>query len=85
MAYITHDFYCLNCGKRGIPIQRNRSHMHSKNHRKKLYCCNCKCEVNHLEIFSLADLEKFKIDFANGVYKDEAEESISFGRSSGMW
>ena len=36
--YEDHSFYCLNCGKKGIPIWRNKGHLHSKNHRKALYC-----------------------------------------------
>ena len=83
MAYIQHDFYCLKCGQKGLPVWRNNGHLHSKNHRKKLYCFNCQCEVNHIEIFTQSDLEKFKIDFENGVYKNEAEESISACRRSG--
>lgn len=85
MNYITHDFYCINCGNKGIPIARNRGHMHNKGHFKKLYCCTCKCEVNHIEIFNESQLEKFKEDFKNGVYKDEAEKSISSCRPSGLW
>lgn len=85
MNYVTHDFYCLKCGKKGIPIQRNKGHMHGKNHRKKLYCLNCHCEVNHIEIFSASDLEQFRKDFESGVYEHEAEESIRTCGVSSLW
>lgn len=84
MAYETHDFYCLNCGHKGLPIHRNKGHLHGAMHRKKLYCMNCKCEVNHVEIRNLDELEKFKDEFERGVYKDEAEESILACRDSWM-
>ena len=73
MNYTSHDFYCVRCGQKGIPIQRSKGHLHSKNHKKKLYCINCKKEVNHIEIFTEEDLIKFQEDFKNGVYKDEEE------------
>jgi len=82
MAYVQHDFYCLKCGQKGLPVWRNNGHLHAKNHKKKLYCFNCKCEVNHIEIFNQFQLEKFQEDFKNGVYIDEAEESVSACRSS---
>ena len=82
MAYIQHDFYCLKCGQKGLPVWRNNGHLHTKNHRKKLYCFNCQCEVNHIEITNQNQLEKFKKDFQNGVYIDEAEESISTCKNS---
>lgn len=85
MGYITHDFYCLKCGRKGIPIQRSRGHMREKGHRKKLYCMYCRQEVNHIEIFNQAQLEKFQEDFRNGVYENEAEESINTCRSAREW
>lgn len=74
----THDFYCLNCGKKGIPIMRKCSHLHKGEHRKKLFCPWCKMEVNHIECRTMDEIEKFKLDFAAGVYKEEALESMVF-------
>lgn len=76
--YENHSFYCLNCGKKGIPIWRDKGHLHSKNHRKVLYCPFCHETVNHMEITSLEDKEKFKEDFNKGLYKEEAQASISY-------
>ena len=80
--YATHKFFCMNCGNEGIPIMRKEGHQHARMHRKKLYCIHCKTEVNHMECKTYADVMDFKENFENGVYKDEAEESISFVRST---
>lgn len=85
MSFITHDFYCLNCGRRGIPIQRSLNHLKGKNHRKKLYCMYCKTEVNHIEITTPAELTKFQNDFKSGVYEDEAKASIDTCRRTRKW
>ena len=77
-----HDFYCMKCGNKGIPLSRSHGHQHERFHRKKLYCINCHEEVNHIECKNQADVDEFKENFANGVYIDEAEESISFVRAS---
>ena len=74
---ISHDFYCINCGNKGIELMRQQSHQHKRYHRKKLYCLNCKCEVNHIECKTYDEIQEFKSNFENGVYKDEAKESIS--------
>ena len=76
--YSIHDFYCLKCGNKGLPIQRGRNLQREKFHRKKLYCIHCKEEVNHIECKTYDDVEEFKINFKNGVYKNEAKESLSF-------
>ena len=81
-AYTEHSFYCLKCGNKGIPLMRNQGFKHERHHRKKLYCPFCKQEVNHIECSSLDDVEEFRQNFENGVYKDEAEESVSYVRST---
>lgn len=79
-----HDFYCINCGNKGIGLMRNQGFKHEGMHRKKLYCIYCQCEVNHIECKTYDDVEEFKINFKNGVYKNEAENSISFVRNSSV-
>ena len=76
-SYAEHSFYCINCGNKGIPLMRRQGFKHGKMHRKKLYCPFCKNEVNHVECKTFEEVEEFKINFANGVYKDEAKESLS--------
>ena len=79
-----HSFYCMKCGHKGIPIQRKSGFQHSKFHRKKLYCIYCQEEVNHVECKNEEDVEEFLENFKNGVYKDEAERSLDYVRTSGI-
>ena len=83
--YEEHKFYCLSCGKAGIPLRRKVGFQHGAMHRKKLYCPNCRCEVNHIEIKTLEQEEKFQKEFQRGAYKDEAEKSRNFIRNSCGW
>ena len=72
----SHDFYCLLCGNKGIPIARKRSILMESLHRKKLYCVNCKTEVNHIECRTDREVKEFKKNFAEGIYKEEALNSL---------
>lgn len=74
--YTTHDFYCLNCGRRAIPIARHTGHMHGKFHYKRLYCPWCRNTVNHIEIRTGEELKEFQEKYTAGEYKEEAERSI---------
>lgn len=74
----SHDFYCINCGKKGLVLPRQKSHKHKGFHRKKLYCFYCKKEVNMIECKDEFEVEEFLENYANGVYKDEAEESVYY-------
>ena len=84
-AMESHSFYCIKCGNRGLDIPRRVSHQYGKFHRKKLYCIYCKQEVNHIECRNPIEIEEFKENFKNGVYKDECEESLAALRCAGQW
>ena len=71
--YEQHRFFCMRCGKEGIPILRKVNHKHSKHHRKKLWCPTCKMEVNFIECSSDQEIQEFKEQFENGAYKEELE------------
>lgn len=85
MCYESHDFYCLNCGKKTIPLSPNYGFKHAKGHRKRLYCPWCKQECNAIEITNLDEKEEFERKFAEGAYKDEAKESCAFSRATSKW
>lgn len=74
--YETHDFYCLNCGQKALPLMRERGHKHKQYHRKRLYCPYCRKDCNHIEIRSYDEKEWFLQAFANGDFIQEAIESI---------
>jgi len=77
-----HEFYCIKCGRAGLPLARPANRRREKFHRKKLYCIYCKQEVNHIECKNQAEVEEFKENFKNGIYKQECEESLSHVRNS---
>lgn len=65
-------FFCTNCGKEGIPIQRKTGHQREAGHLKKLYCIYCQQEVNHAEIRAIGGYteEDFKKEFELGRFVD---------------
>ena len=73
-----HTFYCINCGKPGIPIWRKTANQRERYHRKKLYCTNCKMTVNHIETRTEEEAERFRKDFENGNFRDEADAAIAY-------
>ena len=82
--YEMHDFYCVNCGHKGLPCQRKIGKLHGEFHRKKLYCCTCRTEVNHVEVRNQEEAEIFMEAYNNGEYKEEANESICHVRACGV-
>lgn len=81
-SYSSSRFFCLNCGKEGIPLLRKRGQERKSFHRKKIYCYHCQNTINHIECRSDEDVKKFKEDFEKGVYVNEAKESLDFVRSA---
>lgn len=77
-----HDFYCLNCGNKGIGLMRKYGSKRETFHRKKLYCIYCKEDINHIECQTLEQVEEFKQNFTKGVYVNEAKESVDYVRSA---
>ena len=65
---IVHDFYCVKCGNKGIPISRRANKFSSKMHLKELWCVHCKDTINHVECTSEEDVERFKRRFQEGYY-----------------
>lgn len=80
-----HDFYCLQCANKTIPVARKLSQRRERFHRKKLWCPHCKTEINCIEITTQEEKEKFMEAYKNGEYKEEAEESLHNVRNSWQW
>ena len=74
--YETHNFFCLKCGKAGVPVMRKIGRQHGAFHRKRLYCPWCKVEINHVEVRNQQEKEIFMEGFNNGEFRAEAEDSI---------
>lgn len=68
----TSDFYCVQCGNKGIPIARRVGAQREAGHLKRLYCPHCKEEVNHAEVrpFGSYNYEDFKMEFELGRFVD---------------
>jgi hypothetical protein len=73
-----HDFYCLKCGRRGVPLARKLGKQRGKWHRKKMFCFYCRVEVNHMECRTQDEVDQFKKWFEEGKFIEEAQESIDF-------
>lgn len=72
------DFYCINCGNKGIPLARAGNKKKGYGHRKNMYCVKCKHTVNHIECRNQDEVAQFLMDFQNGVYVEEAKEELKY-------
>ena len=59
-TYELHSFWCIQCGNKGLDIQRKPNHRYAKHHKKKLWCPWCKMEINHIECRNDAEIVEFK-------------------------
>ena len=64
------EFYCVECGRKGIPILRRPSQQREAGHLKKLFCLNCQKETNHAEVrpFGSYRYEDFIEEFKKGRF-----------------
>lgn len=70
-----NDFYCLKCGQRSYSLPRPTSRQRKDGHFKKLYCPNCKIQVNHIEIKNQEQSKEFMAAFLAGSYYEAAAAS----------
>lgn len=75
--YEPHTFWCIQCGNRGLDIQRKVNHRHGKHHRKKLWCPWCKMEINHIECRNDEEIKEFRENWLAGAYQEELKESLN--------
>lgn len=76
--FAVHRFFCINCGKEGIPLARQTSLKKEKFHRKKLYCATCNKVLNHIECRSDIEVYEFKEQYQEGLFQQEAIESLFY-------
>ena len=76
MPVVINEFYCINCGNKGIDLARKKGHQHKVGHLKKLYCIHCQTTCNHYECHNSEDVDKFKNKFEKGEFIDLAKKSI---------
>ena len=82
--YEEHKFWCINCGRAGIPVRRKVGHQHAKNHRKKLWCPWCCMTINCVETKNIEQEFNFRRAFENGEFRDEAAQSLDYGRNTSL-
>ena len=71
-------FFCVECGREGIPILRKQCSQRERGHLKKLYCIYCQKEVNHAEIREIGGYteEDFRLEFESGRFVDGVKRPI---------
>ena len=75
-GYEEHTFWCIKCGKQNFPLQRKVNHRHGKHHRKKLWCINCKQEINCVECRNDDEVAEFKEKFAAGEISEAEYKTL---------
>lgn len=81
--FTTSDFYCTRCGRQGIPIARRLGAEREAGHLKKLFCLNCKAEVNFCEIKHGATrytYQDFLLEYENGNFDEKGNRKKSYGQ-----
>lgn len=77
---LDHDFYCTCCGRKGIPISREKNKRRESGHLKKLFCIYCNREVNHAEVVENTKYNKetFLDEYRGGNFDVEGNRIIPF-------
>ena len=83
---ISSDFYCSQCGNKGIPIQRRIGSAREAGHLKKLFCLNCHKETNHVECKegSKYTYEDFLFEFNNKNFSAEGNRVRTYNQLKEM-
>ena len=70
---LDHEFFCTQCGNKGIPIVRKSSRCRAAGHLKELYCIHCGRVVNHAECipYSDYDADTFREEFESCNFDKE--------------
>lgn len=85
MKYVDSQFYCLNCGSRGLDCLRKEGKIKKTGHRKKMWCFNCQQVCNFYEVHNKEEEEEFRKKYKKGVFAKEAEDSIKQGKKDNWW
>lgn len=76
------EFYCTQCGQKGIPIVRKQGKEREAGHLKKLYCLKCGIQTNHAEMraFTKYSFDDFKTEFEYGNFNEEGQRIRTYGQ-----
>jgi hypothetical protein len=86
VTIVTSDFYCINCGNKGIPIARKRGAEREAGHLKKIYCIKCKESWNHVEckVFSHYTYDDFLIEKKYNNFDNLGNRKMTYGELKGL-
>lgn len=75
------EFYCTQCGSKGIPVLRKRGQEREAGHLKNLFCLTCGKEQNHVECkpYTRYTHEDFLIEFENGNFDKNGKRIKTYG------
>lgn len=76
------DFYCTQCGNKGINIWRKRGNEREAGHLKKIWCFHCNKEVNFCEIKPNTmryTYDDFKTEYEYGNFNEEGNRIMKYG------
>ena len=80
--YILSQFYCVKCGRLGIPVFRKKGQAREAGHLKKLWCLTCAEETNHAECkeFSNYTFEDFVAEFEFGNFNAKGDRIYPYNQ-----
>lgn len=80
-ALANSEFYCTQCGNRGIDIARIKGKEREAGHLKKIFCLSCKYETNHVECkpYTKYDYKDFLIEFKTNNFNEDGTRKHPYG------
>lgn len=81
-----HEFYCTQCGTKGLPVVRKKGAEREPGHLKKLFCLKCQKETNHAECIpnSKYTHDDFIREFEAGNFTEEGLRKIPYSQLKGV-
>lgn len=81
--FLASDFYCTQCGSKGLIVWRQRGKEREAGHLKKLFCPSCGEEENCVEIKqnnSSYTFSDFIAEFEYGNFDKDGNRKMSYGK-----
>lgn len=80
------EFYCVECGNKGIPIIRKKGKEREAGHLKRIYCLKCGREWNHVECkpFTHYTKEDFELEKQYHNFDENGNRIFEYGKLKGL-
>ena len=81
-----HEFYCVKCRNKGIPIPRRKGAEREPGHLKKLFCLTCQKETNHVECREWDGYthDDFLLEFEHHNFTEDGLRKMPYGELRGL-